>query len=143
MIQVISEKTLCSKGFTSNMKIIVNIIPTDLVTNWLFILFFVLSYKPKQESGFQQVGGLVTRNISVFYLQPVAFYFKAILTSVDFYKGIFLYVIPVRIIFPCLYLQNINVKNIKNASRKHSIKTQHCSNAQLLLTTESASESYV
>ena len=28
------------------MKIIVTIIPTDLVINSLFILFFVLSYKP-------------------------------------------------------------------------------------------------
>ena len=40
MIQVISEKTLCSEGFTSNLrhfykKIIVTIIPTDLVTNLL------------------------------------------------------------------------------------------------------------
>ena len=36
------------------MKIIATIIPTDLVTNSL-----LPSYKPKQESGFQQVGGLV------------------------------------------------------------------------------------
>ena len=65
---MISEKTLCSKGFTNNlrdfyMKIIATIIPTDLVTNSL-----LRSYKPKQESGFQQVGGLVMRYISAFYL---------------------------------------------------------------------------
>ena len=33
-----------------------------------FILFFSFLTKQKRESGFQQVGGVVTRNISVFYL---------------------------------------------------------------------------
>ena len=32
-----------------------------------FILFLSFLTNPKQESGFQQVGGPVTRNISVFY----------------------------------------------------------------------------
>ena len=41
------------------------IICTDLVANIFLSFFFVLSYKPKKESGFQQVEGLVTRNISV------------------------------------------------------------------------------
>ena len=44
------------------MKIIVTIIPADLVIT-LFLSSFCLPYK--QESGFQ-AGGLVTRNISVF-----------------------------------------------------------------------------
>ena len=50
------------------MKVIVTIIPSDLVTNLIlsFFLFFLKSQK--QESDFQQVGGLVTRNISVFCL---------------------------------------------------------------------------
>ena len=45
VIQVISEKTLCSKGFTSNLreiftwKLIVTIIPADLVTNLLLSSF--------------------------------------------------------------------------------------------------------
>ena len=52
----------------------------------------------KQESGFQQVGGLVTRNISAFCLQRVALYFRAIPSSIDFSKGIFLNVIPARIV---------------------------------------------
>ena len=56
----------------------------------------------KQESGFQQVGGLVTRNISVFCLWRVALYFKVMPNSIDFYKGVFLHVIPVRIIVPWL-----------------------------------------
>ena len=41
------------------------------VTNYLqirFYHFFVLFTNQKQESGFQQVGGLVTRNISTFCL---------------------------------------------------------------------------
>ena len=46
------------------MKIIVTIIPTDLVTN---SLWSALTYQ-KLESGFQQVGGLVRRVISVFCL---------------------------------------------------------------------------
>ena len=47
------------------MKIIVTIIPTSLVTNSL--LFLSLFFRRnKQESDFQQVGSLVTRNISVF-----------------------------------------------------------------------------
>ena len=50
------------------MKIIVTIIPTDLVTNFAFTLFLSFLTNEKQESGFQQVGGLVSRNISVFCL---------------------------------------------------------------------------
>ena len=52
------------------MKIIVTIIPTDLVTNLLLSSFcpFLQTKNQKQESGFQQVGGLVTRNISAFCL---------------------------------------------------------------------------
>ena len=66
--------------------------------------FFSFLTNQKQESGFQQVSGLVTRNISVFYLQRVALYFKAMPNSVEFYKGIFLHVIPVRIIVPWCYV---------------------------------------
>ena len=47
------------------MKIIITIIPTDLVTNWL-LSFFSFFVNQKQESGFQQVGGLLMGNISVF-----------------------------------------------------------------------------
>ena len=35
---------------------------------FVFILFLSFLTNQKQESGFQQVGGLVTRNISVFCL---------------------------------------------------------------------------
>ena len=66
-----------------------------------FVLFFSVLTNQKQESGFQEVGGLVTINISVFCLWQVALYFKAMLNSIDFYIGIFLNVIPVRIIVPC------------------------------------------
>ena len=48
------------------MKIIVTIIPTDLVTKLPFILFLSLLTNEKQELGLQQVGELVKRNISVF-----------------------------------------------------------------------------
>ena len=66
-----------------------------------FILFLSFLTNEKQESGFQQVGGLVKRNISAFCLQRVALYFKAMLNSIDFHKGIFLHGIPVCIIVSC------------------------------------------
>ena len=61
-----------------------------------FIFFFSFLTNQKQESRFQQVGG----NISVFCLQWVVLYFKAMPNSMDFYKGIFLHVIPVCTIVP-------------------------------------------
>ena len=83
------------------MKIIAPIIPTDLVTKSLLSKIF-LSFltNQRQKSGFQQVGGLVIGNISVFCLWQVALYFKAVPNSIDFYKGIFLHVIPVCVIVP-------------------------------------------
>ena len=48
------------------MKLIIAVIPTDLVTNLLLSSFFPFFTSQKQESCFQQVDGLVTRNISVF-----------------------------------------------------------------------------
>ena len=83
------------------MKIIVTIILTHLAASLLLSPFLLLTNQ-KQESGFQKVGGLVMRNISLFYLERVAFYFKAMPNSKDFYKGISLHIIPVRIIVPWL-----------------------------------------
>ena len=73
---MISEKALCSKGFTSNLR--------DIFTwkysyiryydsykfsyKFAFILFLSFVNNQKQESCFQQVGGLVTRNIFCFGL---------------------------------------------------------------------------
>ena len=79
------------------MKIIVTIISKGF-TNFIPFLSFLTNQKP--ESGFQQVGGLVMGNISVFYLKRVAVYFNAMPNSIDFYEGIFLHVITVRIIVP-------------------------------------------
>ena len=73
------------------MKIIVTIIPTDLVTNSPLSSFLSFLTNQKQESDFQQVSGLVTRNIRV------VLYFKAMSISIDF----FLHVVSVRIIAPC------------------------------------------
>ena len=50
------------------MKIIVTVIPKDLVTNLLLSSFCPFLQTKKQESGFQQVGGLVMRNIFAFCL---------------------------------------------------------------------------
>ena len=77
---------------------------------FIFILFLSFLTNQKQESSFQQVGGLVTRNISAFCLKRLALYFKAIPISTDFYKGIFLHVIPVRIIGPCCMLLSCHTR---------------------------------
>ena len=55
----------------------------------------------KQESSFRQFGGLVIRSISVSCLQQVVLYFKVMSNSIGFLKGMFLHVIPVRVIVPC------------------------------------------
>ena len=73
VIQVIREKTLCRKGFTSNLRDILqennrNYNSYRFIYKFAFILFLSFLTNQKQESGFQQVGGLVTRNISVFCL---------------------------------------------------------------------------
>ena len=54
-----------------------------------FILVLPFLTNQKQESDFQQVGGLVARNISAFCLYRVVFYFQTMPNSIDFYKGIF------------------------------------------------------
>ena len=46
---------------------------------------------------------MVTRNIFVFGLQRVAPYFKGMPNSIEFYKRIFLHVIPARVIVPKSY----------------------------------------
>ena len=76
------------------MKIIVTITPTDLVTNSLLSSFCPFS----QTKIKKQVGGLVTRSISDFSLWWVALSFRAMPKLICFYKGIFLHVIPVRMI---------------------------------------------
>ena len=103
-----------------------------------FILFFSFLTDQKQKSGFYQVGGLAIKSISVFCLYQVTLYFKAMPNSIDVYKGIFLHVIHVSIIFPWLKSSN-NVSNtngrnnnnntrsvgISNISRQHHSKNWH------------------
>ena len=75
-----------------------------------FIFFLSFLTNEKQEPGFQQVGGLETINISVFCL--VALYFKAMPNSIDFYKGIFLHVIPVFFFVFVFSLSGFSFTNI-------------------------------
>ena len=104
---VISKKTLSSKGFSWQfqkkfyMKIIANIIPNRFSCKFAFIIFF-LSFlsNQRQESGFRQVGGLITRNISVFLWITNRALLKAMSNSIDSYKWFFSHVISVRIIVP-------------------------------------------
>ena len=67
------------------MKIIVTIIPTNLVANSILFLFCL--FVQKQEPKFQQVGDLVTRNISAFCLLRVALYFIVYRIQQIFIKG--------------------------------------------------------
>ena len=79
------------------MEKIVTIIPINLATNsykFTFALFLSFHTNQKQEPNFQQVGGLARRNNFAFCLQRIALYFKAMPNSIDFYKRIFLHVIP-------------------------------------------------
>ena len=77
---------------------------------FFFFFFFSFLTNQKQESGFQQVGALVTRNISVFCLKLVALYFKAMPNSVECYNGDFL------ACYSCSYYSSM-LRRIKTASR--------------------------
>ena len=71
VFQVISKKALYSKDFTNNLRVILyennrNYNSNKLNCKFAFIPFLSIGRNPKQESKFQQVGGLVIRNISFF-----------------------------------------------------------------------------
>ena len=74
----------------SQPKTTVIIVPTDLVTNLIVSSFCPFLLTKNKDQGFSKV---VARN--VFCLHRTVIYFNAMLNSIDFYKGIFLYVIPV------------------------------------------------
>ena len=95
VIQVISEKNTCSKGFTRNFfeiflhKNNLTIIPTNLVRISFFIYFYPFLETKNKNQIFWQVGGLVTRNICFLF---IASRFKVVPNLIDFHKGIFLHV---------------------------------------------------
>ena len=67
----------------------------------MFAPFLSFPINQKQDTHFQQVGGLVTRNTSVFcflFILLFALYFKDMLNSIDFKKSSFLLVTLARII---------------------------------------------
>ena len=99
----------------------------------------VLSFRrnQKQELNFQQVGDLVTRNISVFYLQRVVLYFKGMLNSIDFYKRIFLHVILSLIIAPwssSLIEQNLAQSHLKKSKNNTKLIQLICATCRLSTT---------
>ena len=65
------SKTTCSKHFTWNLR---ELSFLNLVTNSLLSLLCPFTEAKKQESNFQEVGNLVTRNISVFCLEQAILY---------------------------------------------------------------------
>ena len=126
VLQVISEKTLYSKGFTSNLR---DIFPWNnrnydsyrFSYKFGFIPFFSFLPNLKQESESQQVAGLVTRNIYVFL-----FIASCALPQRDFYKGILLHVIPVRIIVPWSYRISLIQASLFNLSSADSLFPWQC-----------------
>ena len=77
------------------MKIIVTIIPTNRGANLLLFLFLFFRKTKKEDPIFQLFASLVTRSISVFCLQGVAFCFKTMQNLVKLHRGTFLHAIPV------------------------------------------------
>ena len=80
-LQMISEKTLCSKVFTRCLWGIFyennhNYNSYKSSYKFTYISFSSFCRNQKQESSFKQVGFLVTRNISTFGLREVALYFS-------------------------------------------------------------------
>ena len=72
MIQDISEKHCVAKVLLAIGEILLhennrNYKSYRFSYKFAFIVFLPLLTNQKQESGFQQVGGMVTRNISVFF----------------------------------------------------------------------------
>ena len=104
VIQLMSKKTLYRKAFTSNlrdlfyMKIIVTIIPTDFAVNSLLVLFCpFLETENKDKFSLGWWSGNDRYRVTV-YLKTTPN------LIIDFYEGIFLHVIHVRIIVPCFNL---------------------------------------
>ena len=77
------------------MKIVLTGNLTDLVTN------FALSCKPKTRTRFLTSWGSGNEKYFCFLFIESRALLKVMPKSIDFHKGIFLHVIPVRIIVPC------------------------------------------
>ena len=95
--------------------------------SYKFTFISFLSFRRNQESNFQQVGGVVTRNNFTFGLEGVALCFKGMANSINFYKRVYLHVIPVRIIvswfdIPVLINLFLSLTELKNIHLKHQIK---------------------
>ena len=80
------------------MKIILTIILTDLFTNSLLSSFCSFLQTKNKNQVFSNLVVWYRAIFLVFCLRRVALYFKAMPNSIDFYKGIFLDVIRVRIV---------------------------------------------
>ena len=66
-------KALCSKGFSSNLTYVLhennrNYNSYRFSSKFTFILFLFFLANQKQESRFQQVGGLIARNICFLFI---------------------------------------------------------------------------
>ena len=83
------------------MKIVVTIIRTDFVTNLFLSSFFFLSHKLKTKVKFSASWWSGNEKyFSFLFIAIRALLQRHMPNSIDFYKGIFLHVVPVRLIAP-------------------------------------------
>ena len=87
VIQMISNKTLLAKVLQAMREMFLhesscNCNSYKFSYKFAYTLFFPFLRNQKQESSLQQVGGLVTRNISTFYLNRAAPYCGANLNQI-------------------------------------------------------------
>ena len=111
----LSVKKICAAEFYKEfewdfyMKIILtNYNSYKSSYKFTFIPFFSFHRNRKQESNFQQLGGLVTRNSFALCLYWVTLYFKGMSNLLDINKRIFLHVIPVCITVPARIMPKEN-----------------------------------
>ena len=102
VFQVIIEKTIWTRILQGNWERFLyekdrNYNYCKFSCKFTFTYFLFFHRNQKQESYFQQGGGLVTRNSFAIYLQRVALYLKGMPNFVDFIKGP---VAPAPIIVP-------------------------------------------
>ena len=86
MFEVINEKTLYSKDFTSSSRYTKSY---KFSHRFALVAFLAFRKNQKQESNLQEIDCLVTKNISVLCLWRAVLCFKGIQWSIEFHKRTF------------------------------------------------------
>ena len=83
------------------MKILVTIIPANLVTNLSLSLFCLFLETKNKNQTFTKLMIWSKEIFLLFAYSVFALYYKGIPNSIEFYKRIFLHIVLVSIIVPC------------------------------------------